>query len=194
MTCSKDFPERLYGDQMRLKQVLISLVKLSLQELQCEGVIQIMASYDSALRQMLVQVHNSCSMEEMMTIREDLSERDRDNNLSIQMCESIIRQNGGKFLHAPLGDSQGNVFVFTMSMELERPIEQPMTFALSPFGRGSSTQTESESSHLETEELNLALDISLKHNSSLAAKKPQREVLQSEKFKTRDAIDKKAEI
>ena len=116
-------PEVLYGDVMRLKQVLINLIKNSLKFTK-HGTIKIFTAYDKVKQMLEVHVVDSgrgITKSEMSTLfnmfgklKRTASQNSEGIGMGLMICKSIVEANRGLLDVKSKGENQGSSFIFTM--------------------------------------------------------------------------------
>ena len=116
-------PEVLYGDVMRLKQVLINLIKNSLKFTK-HGTVKIFTAYDKVKQMLEVHVVDSgrgITKSEMSTLfnmfgklKRTASQNSEGIGMGLMICKSIVEANRGLLDVKSKGENQGSSFIFTM--------------------------------------------------------------------------------
>lgn len=123
---NEPLPESLVGDQMRLKQILINLVKNALKFTRT-GLIRIISSYDAESE--LFQVHIIDSgkgikpedIDKLFTLFGKLHRTAEMNSegigMGLMICQHLVKMNEGTIQVQSHGEDKGSRFTFTMRMK-----------------------------------------------------------------------------
>jgi len=119
-------PDKLNGDQNRLKQILINLVKNALKFCH-RGRVRVVVAYDSDADMLKVHVVDNgkgiCKddIEKLFTMFGKLLRTANINSdgigMGLMICQNLVTKNGGTISVHSLGEDQGSTFAFTMKME-----------------------------------------------------------------------------
>ena len=119
-------PYLLYGDQIRLKQVLINLVKNALKFTQGDA-IKIVAAYDHSSELLKCQVIDNglgFNDEEKQKIFLVFGKAERTSKANAEgvgfglvICKKIVERSGGTISAFSAGENMGATFSFTMKMQ-----------------------------------------------------------------------------
>ena len=118
-------PENLVGEEIRLKQVPINLIKNALKFTK-RGWIQIVVAYDSTEQMLKVHVFDSgkgIKQEEMQKLfkkfgklRRTAEVNSEGIGLGLMICKELVSHNKGTIEAYSDGENKGSVFTFTMKM------------------------------------------------------------------------------
>lgn len=119
-------PKKLYGDTVRLKQILINLVKNGLKFTR-GGQVGIVMTYDQTEALLKVHVVDSGQgiREEDMEIlfkqfgklRRTAAMNSEGIGMGLMICKNLVSKNGGTISVQSEGVNKGSTFTFTMNME-----------------------------------------------------------------------------
>ena len=119
-------PDKLYGDQIRLKQILINLTKNAL-KFTLRGNIHILASYDEEQAKLIVHVVDTgkgISNREMNVLFRQFGKVERTGNMNVEgiglglaICKRIVSNSGGEITVSSYGENKGSTFKFSMQMD-----------------------------------------------------------------------------
>ena len=123
---SATLPEELLGDQIRLKQVLINLVKNAL-KFTAGGEISIYASYDAQnelLKFSIVDTGLGIGKEEQKNLFSLFGQVERTAEVNPEgfgigliICKKLVENTGGTINFTSAGENLGATFNFTMQMK-----------------------------------------------------------------------------
>lgn len=120
-------PVFLEGDQIRLKQILINLVKNALKFTK-QGWIKIIAAYDFEAEMLHIHICDSGKgikqedINKLFTMFGKLQRTAEINSegigMGLMICQKLVSLNGGTIKVHSDGIDQGSVFTFSMKMKL----------------------------------------------------------------------------
>ena len=123
---SKPLPQLVLGDQVRLKQVLINLVKNAFKFTK-RGKIRIIAAYDELNEMLTVHVVDTgkgIKDEEMDHLFQMFGKllRTSDMNsegigMGLMICQNLVRMNKGQISTKSEGENKGSIFTFTFNLK-----------------------------------------------------------------------------
>ena len=122
----------MYGDELRLKQVLINLVKNAL-KFTIRGMIKIVMAYDETDRKLFMHVADNgkgiskSEIPKLFTQFGKLKRTAKMNHegigLGLLICDKLVRANGGAISVYSDGPEKGATFCFSMKMGLNDEVE-----------------------------------------------------------------------
>ena len=122
----------MYGDELRLKQVLINLVKNAL-KFTIRGMIKIVMAYDETDGKLFVHVADNGKgiseneIPKLFTQFGKLKRTAKMNHegigLGLLICDKLVRANGGAICVYSDGPEKGATFCFSMKMRLNDEVE-----------------------------------------------------------------------
>ena len=125
---SVELPENLFGDSVRLKQILINLVKNALKF--CLGhyrLVRIIMAYDSSTEMLKVHIVDTGKgireedMNKLFQMFGKLKRTAKDNSegigMGLMICQNLVHLNKGEISVKSRGADQGSTFMFTMHMQ-----------------------------------------------------------------------------
>ena len=120
-------PDQVMGDQIRLKQILINLIKNAL-KFTPQGQILIKVAYEWDRQQLIVHVVDTgrgLTNQEMNQLFHMFSKAKRTEDMNIDgigmgliICKRIIENSGGEINVVSAGEDRGATFMFSIKMEL----------------------------------------------------------------------------
>ena len=123
----EDLPAMLRGDNMRLKQVLINLVKNAL-KFTSHGSVRVLMAFDTAESMLHVHVVDTgkgiredeiCKLFSLFGKLQRTSHMNSEGiGMGLMICKGLVNMNGGEISVHSEGENQGSVFSFTMKMQL----------------------------------------------------------------------------
>jgi len=131
-------PEKLFGDKLRMQQILINLIKNAL-KFSLKGTVRIIAAYDKEQQMLKVHVHDNGKgirkeeMSKLFTLFGKLKRTAEQNTegigMGLMICQNLVRMCGGTIEVYSEGENKGSVFTFSMQMifEGESPAAVPNT-------------------------------------------------------------------
>ena len=121
-----DLPIKLFGDHIRLKQVLINLVKNAL-KFTMRGKIQIVMAYDNANKLLKVHVKDNGKgimasdmdllFKQFGKLRRTATMNSEGIGMGLMICRTLVQKNGGTISVHSDGIDKGSIFTFTMYMK-----------------------------------------------------------------------------
>ena len=119
-------PEFLIGDQMRLKQILINLVKNSFKFTR-KGCIRIIATYDEANEMLKVHIFDTGKgirddeIAQLFTrfgkLLRTASMNSEGIGMGLMICQNLINESQGTIAVFSEGENKGSTFTFTVKMK-----------------------------------------------------------------------------
>ena len=120
-------PEKMFGDQIRLKQILVNLVKNAMKFSQTKP-IKILTGYDFTEQMLHVQIIDEgkgIKQEQLEKLFSLFDQVDRDSfgnlegvGMGLNICTKIVNENGGSISVFSEGENKGATFQFSMFMRL----------------------------------------------------------------------------
>jgi len=119
-----EFPEFLQGDQVRLKQILMSLIKHAFQNIRKDqnGLIQVISGFSPKASKLQVQILSTGRPISDSTAAQFNSQSSECTDVGISLVKHLVRLNEGKLCYTNNG-ADGGVFLFTMRMTRYRQNE-----------------------------------------------------------------------
>lgn len=124
---NRHLPDSLYGDQIRLKQILINLTKNAL-KFTLRGNIYILASYDEETAKLIVHVVDTgkgINNREMSVLFKQFGKLERTGAMNVEgiglglaICKRIVNNSGGEISVSSSGENKGSTFKFSMQMDI----------------------------------------------------------------------------
>lgn len=118
-----ELPEQLFGDAIRLKQVLINLIKNALKFTR-QGTVKVFSAYDKVKQELQIHVVDNgrgiteSEMASLFSMFGKLKRTAKQNSegigMGLMICKNLIEANRGALTVKSKGENCGSSFMFTM--------------------------------------------------------------------------------